>query len=448
MTEPEEAGEFVGGGGFRVAGARALAVLRSAQLDRRFWRPLLWVRAAAALGARRMTVQAGVGFVTFSFDGRALPRTLHADPFALFADGDAPPEARWLAYALVHTLSKGVGVSLSSGRGEGRRAFEFDAAGQAKKARPAPGEDTVVKVDCPVTTTLTGDAAGPWTWFEGRQDAGEARLAAADAAPFAFKTPLGDVTPWEKRKSPEAAVYRDASRRMYVVLGGGRRLGFHHLGVRVGGAPMEDLALPVSVDIDDPGLTLDASLNAVVEDRAYHSCVAAGRDAAVRHGLARLEHHAKSMRLCARLLVERPALRRGWRSGLEASEGLGRKVPWTNLALSALAGQRLPSGDSLRVFRTARFAAFLRASAMSTLRGRAFDARLPLGLALWDAPVLFSPTGLPLSLADLDLDERPCSVWDEADPAPAGVGAMMVWALGSADRAFVERFPTRRARMG
>lgn len=445
---PEEEGELVGSGGFRVAGQRALEVLRSAQLGKTFWRPLLWLRAAAALGAKRMAVTTGVRSVTFSFDGRPLPRALISDPLALFTGDDGTPtEARWLAYALVHTLEPDLTVTLSSGRGRDRKAFRFDSTGHGEPVEPAPGEGTVVQAAWFAVLTATMDKTRPWAWFAPDKASAYPRLEAADAVPFPLKTPLGDVSPWEARKSLEGAVYRDGGRRVQVILGGGRRLAFHHLGVRVGGVPLEDLALPMAVDVDDPGLTLDASLNAPVEDRAYHACVAAGRDAAVRHGSARLERHAKNMSLCAKLLTERPALRDDWRSGSSSKALLSRGVPWATAALNALRGRPL-RGDSLRVYRTARFAAFLRDNAMSALRGKSFDARLPLGLALWDAPVLVSATGAPLSLADLDLDERRCSVWDEAGPAPAGVGAMMVWALGSAERAFVERFPTRRARLG
>ncbi|TBR17382.1 hypothetical protein EPO15_17100 [bacterium] len=441
---PEEEGEHVGGGGFRVAGARALEVLRSAQLGEGFWRPLLWLRVAAALGARRCEVTARQSSLSFVFDGRPLSRTLLNEPLAVFDAARAPAEARWLAYALVHSAVPGAVVTITSGHGSDRRARRFDHQGQGTNLPAAAGADTDVLVDWP-TVAPYGD--GPWNWVLSGKAAAPL-LAGAEAVPFELKTPSGPVTPWEKRKEPEAVVVRDGERRIRIVLGGGRRLGFHHLGVRVGGTPLDDLALPVSIDVDDPGLTLDASLGAVVEDHAYHRCVAAGRDAAVRHGLARLERHAKAMRLCANLLCARPGLRRHWKAALAAPERVDRRLPWVARALGALTGRRVPASDALRVARTAQFTAFLRDAATEHLRGRAFDARLPLGLALWETPLLFSATGRPLSLAELDLDERPAALWEKPAPAPAGIGAMMVWALSSEDAAFAAAFPRRKARMG
>lgn len=448
MTAPEEEGELVGTGGFRVAGARALEILRSTQLTLNFWRPLLWFRVAAALEATKFEVAAGPSSLTFSFDGRPLSKTLLTEPLSLFEGGDGPPEARWLAYALVHSLPKGATVTLTSGRGEHRRAHCFDHQGHGVPTPPAAGQVTVVLVDWPFVATASTRPADPWMWFALNQKNASPLLGGADAVPFALKTPLGEVTAWEKRKETEAAVYRDGARRIRVALGGGRRLGLHQFGVRVGGRTLDDMALPLSLDIDDPGLTLDASLNAVVEDKAYHACIAAGRNAAFRHGVARLEHHTKVMRLTAKLLVSRPELRRQWRAVMAAPERLDRRLPWMARALSALKGRSIPSGDALRVARAAAFTAFLRDAALSTLRGKAFDSRLPLGEALWETPLMFSATGVPLSLAELDLDERECSVWDEADPAPAGVGSMMVWSLCAADKVFAKGFSRRRARMG
>lgn len=443
----EEEGELVGTGGFRVAGARALEVLRSTQLSLNFWRPLLWFRVAAALEAAEAEVSAGPSSLTFSFDGRPLPKALVTDPLSLFEGGEAPPEARWLAFALVHSLAKDVTVTLASGRGDQRRAQRFDHQGHGAPARPDAGGGTVVLIDWPAVVAYQ-PSTGPWAWFAAEKRDAFPMLGGADGVPYRLKTPDGEVVPWEKRKEREAFVSRDGARRIRVVLGGGPRLCLHQFGVRAAGGTLDDMALPLSLDVDDPALTLDASLNAVVEDSAYHACVAAGRNAAFRHGLARLERHTAAMRRCATLLRARPELRRHWRAAVAAPGGFGRRLPWMTRALSALTGRSAPSGDALRVARTAEFTAFLRAAALSRLRGRAFDERLPLGLALWDVPLLFSGAGEPLSLADLDRDEFRFSVWEEADPVPVGLGTMTVWALSPADADFAESFPRRAARLG
>ena len=450
MAEPEEAGELVGTGGFRVAGERALEVLRSAQLDKRFWRPLLWLRLAASLGARRMEITASPTSVTATFDGEPLARALLEQPFTLFgADGERP-EARWLAYALVHTATKGVAVSVTSGLRKERRGYRFDHTGHAVPAKPEGGENTVVTVEWPIViTTLSIPAQGPWLWFIPQNKAGYPRLDSADAVPFGLTTPLGAVVPWEKRKEPEAGLLRGYGRRVRVRMAdGASSLTLHHHGVRVYGMPFADMALPMAVDVDDPNLSLDASLGAPVQGPDLERSVAGGLAAAVKHGLQRLEHQAKTMRLCARLLLEKPPLRRLWGLSLALPERVDRRLPWMLRAANALRGSRKPSADELRVVRTAEFTAYLRAAALKTLLGRKIDARDPLRQALWETPLLFSATGRPLTLADLDLDERPCSVWAHADPAPAGAGAMMVWGLSSSDAAFAKGFPRRKVRMG
>lgn len=447
---PAEEGEFVGSGGFRVAGRRALEVLRSAQLDRRFWRPLLWLRLSAALGARKVSVTTRATGVTFTLDGAPLDRALLEEPFALFGSEGERPEARWLAYALVHTASKGVTVRLSSGRGRERRAYEFDSEGHGVPAEPAAGTDTVVAVSWPlVVPTLEVPAQGPWLWFLPDKKAGYPRLTEADAVPFELETPLGAVTPWERRKDPEAGLLTGYRRRVRVRLAPGpSRLTLHHYGVRVYGTELGDLALAMSIDVDDPNLVLDASLNAPVDGPDMQRSVAGGLAAAERHGLRRLEHHAKTMRLASRLLLSRPSLRKLWGFALLAEERVDRRVPWLIRAFNALSGGRRPSGDALRVVRAGRFTAYLRAAALERLRGRAIDGRDPLRKALWETPLVFSATGRPLSLVDLDLDERPCSLWEKTSPAPAGSGAMMPWGLSSQDVAFVRRFPKRKARVG
>lgn len=446
----EEEGELVGSGGFRVAGRRALEVLRSAQLDRRFWRPLLWLRLAAALGARKVSVEARATGVSFAWDGAPLDSALLEAPFALFGSEGERPAARWLAYALVHTVSEGVTVRLCSGRGRERRAFEFDAAGRGVPAEHAPGSGTVVQVSWPlVVPTLKVPAQGPWLWFQPADKAGYPRLEEADAVPFELTTPLGTVTPWERRKDPEAGLLSGYRRRVRVRLAPGpSRLTLHHYGVRVYGAELGDTALPLSVDVDDPNLVLDGSLNAPVDGPDMQRSVAGGLAAAEKHGLRRLEHHAKTMRLTGGLLLARPSLRRLWGLALLAEERVDRRLPWLIRAVNAFTGGRRPSGDALRVVRAGEFTAYLRAAALGRLRGRAIDARDPLRKALWETPLVFSATGRPLSLVDLDLDERPCSIWEKSSPAPAGAGAMMPWGLSSQDAAFIRRFPKRKARVG
>lgn len=450
MPGAEEEGELVGSGGFRVAGARALEVLRQSQLDKRFWRPLLWLRLAAALGARKVSVVARATGVTFTLDGTTLDRALLEAPFSLFGSEGERPEARWLAYALAHTASEGVTVRLSSGRGRERRAFKFDVAGHGIPAEPATGSATVVAVSWPlVVPTLTVPAQGPWLWFQQENKAAYPRLEEADAVPFELTTPLGTVTPWERRKDPEAGLLTGYRRRVRVRLTPGpSRISLHHYGVRVYGTELGDLALAMSVDVDDPNLVLDASLNAPVGGPDMERSVAGGLAAAEKHGLRRLEHHAKTMRLTSRLLLSRPALRKLWGLSLLAEERVDRRVPWLIRAVNALTGGRRPSGDALRVVRAGEFTAYLRAAALGRLRGRAIDARDPLRKALWETPLVFAATGRPLSLSDLDLDERPCSVWEKSSPAPAGAGAMMPWGLSSQDVAFLRRFPKRKARVG
>ncbi|TPW20953.1 MAG: hypothetical protein FD126_1172 [Elusimicrobia bacterium] len=289
----------------------------------------------------------------------------------------------------------------------------------------------------------------PWQWFIPSNKAGYPRLELADAVPFDLSTPLGEVTAWERRKEPESGVLTAHRRRVRVrMAAGSSSLTLHHHGVRVHGTVLEDLALPMAVDVDDSALILDASLAAPVEGPALERAVAAGRRAAVKHGVTRLEHHTKTMRLCSRLLLARPDLRRLWGLSLLAKERVGRRVPWLIRAQSAFKGRVSLSGDALRVVRAAEFTSYLRIAAMASLQGRAIDARDPLRDALWQTPLVFSATGRPLSLAELDIDERHFTIWEGSRPAPAGAGAMMPWAIAADDGVFVMHFPKRKARVG
>lgn len=447
---PEDEGEFVGSGGFRIAGQRALEVLRSAQLHPAFWRPLLWLRTAAALGAKKVSVETAATGVTFTLHGAPLERALLEQPFALFGSEGERPEARWLAYALVHTVSKHVTVTLSSGAGAQRRAFRFDDSDRGVPAPPAPGTATVVAVAWPlVVVTLRSPAHAPWHWFTAPERHTAPHLGDADAVPFELATPLGAVTPWERRKEPEAGMLKGYGRRVRVRLAEGpSRVTLHHWGVKVHEADMPDPALPLTVDVDDPHLSLDASLNAPVQGPELERSVAGGLAAAERHGRLRLEHHKTTMRLTGRLLLGRPELRRLWGLSLFAGRRAEGRVPLLLRAVGVLRGGRRPSGDTLRVVRAAEFTSYLRAAALKSLRGRNIDARDALRQALWEVPLVFSATGRPLSLADLDLDERPCSLWEKSSPAPAGVGSLMPWALSYQDAWFVKRFPKRPTRVG
>ncbi|MDE2292540.1 MAG: hypothetical protein KGL53_10700, partial [Elusimicrobia bacterium] len=311
----KDGAELVGSGGLRVDPARAFAVLRGSQLPHGFWRPLLWLRLAAAAGAREVRLRKADYRLLLEFDGEPLAHELLKEPFGVLAAGTDSPAARWLAWALVHTLRDRLTVTVSSGRGEGRRAWTYAEGGAAEPAEPAAGELTVVDVGWRLRTQLLSDSGGaPWFWFarDSRPRAG-GRRELCDGVPYRLSLPEWDVLPWELRREPETRVRRDGARRVRTALTEEPpRLRLWHWGVLVHEEPLEGGDLPVRVDLDDPALTLDASLAAPVRDAAFEAARADGRRLAGEFLGERLERHARSMERVGRLLGAHPWLRLAW----------------------------------------------------------------------------------------------------------------------------------------
>lgn len=435
--------ELVGTGGFTVDPHRALAVLRERQLPDGFWRPLLWFRLASACRASRFTAEKAAFALRLAFDGDALPGTALAAPLGLLAAGGAEPRAACLGWALVHTLGEDRAVTVSSGAGADRRAFSFAADGTARAVPAAGGADTVVDIAWTPSEAISLGRHQPSEWF-GWAWSKDPSLEAADAVPFRLTTPLGVVEPWETRGS-DASLSASDGRRLRVSLSDGAGgLSLHHLGVRVHGEPLDDLALPVIAAVDDPALSLTASLDSPVRDDAYWKALAAGRQAAMRDLLGRLEAHAAAMRACGPLVLTSRPMRQAWARAASWPQP-EPSASWIDGLLGLVPGRGGPAQAALA--RAASFTAYLRRAAMQTLRGPKIDSLDPLKTALWKTPAAFSATGRPLTLLEVDPPERRAPVWSESGPAPAGTAADAVWGFSAGELAFASEFPVRRAKV-
>lgn len=420
-----EDGKLVGRGGFRVDRRRALEVLRARQLPEGYWVPRLWLRLAAACGARRVRMSGLLpAGARIEFDGDPLSCRLLQDPFGRLAAGEGSAKEQWLGWALLHSLPPGAEVRIASGLGTARAATRYKGDGEGRREAPDDGDQTVVDV-------RSGAAAD---WFSKIRPA-DAALASADAVPFRLETPLGSLVPWERRREAGALRLAEMGRRLRARMGASPSLRLFHWGVAAHAEELTDFPLPVEAGVDDPALTLDASLDSALEDDAFARAVAAGRRAAERFALAWLKRHGRSMRLAGELVAGSAA----------------RQALWSRPAMRRLT--RLlhpaspPSGDDLRVVRAAQDCALLRRAAMTGLRSPRIDSNDTVRAALWRAPLLFAYGGRPLALLDLGLDGCGPEAWERSGPPP-GTPGPRVWELARSDAEFLRDFPKRPCRLG
>lgn len=126
LPEAEE-GVLVGRGGFKVDRARALELLahyRSPEAG-----PAMFLaRAAAAAGAKRLTVAWRGPELAVDFDGEPFTQAELADPYGAFFEEGSRPPAKFLAQALLHAFRPGL-AGLSVVSGVPGAAFELKTSG-------------------------------------------------------------------------------------------------------------------------------------------------------------------------------------------------------------------------------------------------------------------------------------------------------------------------------
>ncbi|TBR21202.1 hypothetical protein EPO15_10840 [bacterium] len=416
--EEPDLGTFVGAGGFGVDSRRAVKVLRARQLGQASEAaPLLWVRVAVLSGASRAVLHWEPGRFEARFDGAPLPPLILARPYdAHLGAMDGTPLMRQFGLALLHLARPDVAVEVVSGPADARRAIYLEGPGAAPPAATEDGlDETVVRAYwSPAAQVPRGHPEG---WDLG------ALLGRLDSAPMPVtvihRGKVSVVVPWAKRFGREG----------WVGEVGGLRCGLRLLprdweasvlqlcvdGVGVAAESPRGAPLAAEGWVDSPHLTLNASLDRVVQGSARDHARSALQDALQAALLAGLERHARRMTLTGAALRRDPALARFW--GAAAEEGT-QVCASVRERLEAASGRfRGPSGDRVLVEDTAVWTAAWRAAAKKR-EGKPTPAEFrPVYRALAATPLFFDSDARPVLLRD----KHRASALSRADAAYLGL---------------------------
>ena len=435
----EEEGVFVGQGAFGIDPSRALRVLRERQIDPSVSRMALWVRAAVMRKAARIEFVWDTAELTIRFDGKPFSTEELADPFSGLLEEGGSGETRWLALALLHTALPEVRVRVESGPPGARRAVLQDEEGIRPTKPSTRHADTAVAVSWPFFLSTAGlDHPSRWA---------PRGLTLEELA----SCPLRIRTMWKgEKRSPWSFIPMKSNTRRHNAAR--LRLGKTELllcvseglpgiclrvapaGVSLGWTATLPSPLSLSVWVDDPGLSLDASLRGPAKDEEFQRVLAAVQEAAGRFVLDVLARHRRSMKLAGGLLASSPALARRWakQMGGEGSRGLSLSVGWVNAW-----GPFFPrlSGDAKRVDECVRMTKLLREAALVSLTDRG------AGRFLLNEPLFFDDQGRPLTLEDVLPMKQICF---GGGSAPASVHQPgRVWELSQTDPVFLHIIRSR-----
>ncbi|HNW43146.1 MAG TPA: hypothetical protein PKI19_01485 [Elusimicrobiales bacterium] len=421
MNSPEE-GELVESGTFRVDTRRMLEVLSRYQLQSPYLFLRAWTRCAVASGASEVRLKlaagaAGAGF-EFAFDGRLFTNEELSDVYApLLAGGQG--RGRHLAAGLLAILKTDPGlVSISSGQEAVTVAGTPEAA-----AAPAAGNRTVLRVLW---------AKEPAELPLGRIFRYPLESAAALACcPIAVHAPGGDSKPFKEIKPPAGALsFEEGRRRGFIApaFGDGSAPVADQVppansetGIHVLGGFAETFALrmplaPVSADINDDDLALDASFSKCVRDERFVAALAFLDKQAETLIFHEIREQKRDLDIVGSL-VKNPGHLRLWRARMEyLKDWETASVPgWRDYLSGFLLGlvSAAFTGTSVakylpepkdpetfsRISRTGPRTWWLQDACRRTLKGRSAAPGEPVLHALWRAPVLLSTKGAALSLS-------------------------------------------------
>lgn len=411
----EEAGVLVETGGFSVDSRRAVDVLLTRQLGAvAETAPLIWVRLAVLSGATRATLVWDSGRFEARFDGNPLPRELMARPYDAYLGTQKGSEAaRQFGLGLLHMARPGVGVDISSGPYGDRYAVSMFGPGADPPVESAEERsDTVVGA---VWGALPQVPPGhPQGWFL----PGLVHHLGATPIPLTLshKGAVEVVVPWRARYGRQGwSGTADGLRcgvRVIPDPGCEPTAHFACQGVGVDVEPPWSLPLGVEAWVEHPGLTLSASLSALVRDEAFEAARRAMESAVGTAFDAALARHRGRMRLAAAALRRDGNLQRRWTKACSA--GFAEAYTPVRERARATAGFfAAPSGDAALVSDVALWNSAWREAFLSAAREKRRDpAAAALEAKLRKLPLLFDRGFHPLSLDD---EHRPGSFLDRAD---------------------------------
>lgn len=440
MTPPEaggEDGELVGSGSFRVDRQKALEKLVGFR-RRDVGGVMLFARCAAAAGARRLSIDEGPRSIDLRFDGTPYPRAELVDPYAaLFGEeGAGDARTRWLALAFVHAWRPSLArLSMRSGPPGDRSRLEAAEFGAERVERDDSSEtDTFVRLELsreddahwrhPIPPEMIHCRPRSHLW--GKMEVVVRRGGAAVSTVAPGPQGPGELIFEEEGVfghlsiPPDGAGYSTLDAYLYGVYAG--RLGW------------EDARAPVVGKVDDPGLALDASLAAIVQNTRRERLEALVRrktDALISKVAA---EQGSRMGETAKLLRNDPALRRLWSRRLAGPEVEAEQSGGLAARIRALF-VRNDGARSSKILHDACATAWLReiASEFSVRRPEAADMRL--AAAVDAAPIAFDDEWRPVGYAELRAArrERRLTLMPAPDKRPAP-GTLGVWNDGAPAR--------------
>lgn len=408
MTDKEQEGELVETGTFRVDAARMKEVLSRYQLKRAEQFAAAWLRCSTACSARELRLSlaegpAGAGF-ELSFDGQPLAAADLEDLYSgLFAGGNTA--GRFLAaglLALQRTAPSSITVS------SGGRAAELTPAGQRRASPPADGGLTSLRV-------LWGHGA-PGLPFPAVRDE---FLRCLDLCPASFTCSGDTVSGYGRQEAGRSGIYfsiggrRGAVRRLdrEIVTPDGQhpeqdsQVSLHVLGVKVEALAWRLPPVAVALDVNDDALDLDVTMAACVKNEKLDAV----RLFAVElvQDLLRAETGRQRAALAdlGAALGDRRTLRL-WRARMKSEEAwTAATTDWKDAWLPEFFRQFFEAAPVSPIVERLYDEGFrywwLQDACRRVLKGRETAPQTPWHRALWEAPVMLSCAGKPLSLADL-----------------------------------------------
>ncbi len=269
-SDPQDDGVFVGSGGFTVDRRRAVRKLRSFQLPTTFGASLLFVRAAIAAKATRIRLQQQDHWGEIRFDGESFPYSFLQDPYSpIFGDAESDAKERFLAYGLIHSLEyKPSAVTLRTGLDENRYRLVVtpeDASSAHEDLQKIDGEgevETSIQLEWPNS---------------GRKNSRKSHLTKSsirvNCAMSTATIALGDTLVHDPEEDfPEGNMFHWEGATIVVdepPVGNSGYLELFHHGVRVDQMEIEHQEKGFRAWVDDPGFSLNASLNRVVSDQRF-----------------------------------------------------------------------------------------------------------------------------------------------------------------------------------
>lgn len=434
-----EDGELVESGAFRVDRAKALEKLVGFR-RRDVGCVMLFARCAAAAGAKRLEIEEGTGRIVLRFDGAPFSRRELVDPYAaLFGEEEGASDARtrWLALAFVHAWRPSLkSVSLASGAGAERVLLEGASFGEEKVAKdPSSEKRTVVTLELarsddahwrhPIPAELI--ATRPRSHLWGRLEVSVLKGGRVVSSVRAGEPGPGETTFEEEGVYGHLSIPPDGSE--YSVVDA-----YLH-GVYAGRVDWRDARAPVVGKVEDPGLQLDASLAAIVQNERRERLEALVRRKTDGLVAKVAKEMGERLPLTARLLRSDSGLRRLWVGRLRGPEAELRAEGGFLGRLGSLFSSQSRRDNEARVFQDACAASWLREIAAESSARRPSPADGALWAAVDAAPLVFDAEWRPVGYGELRAAarERRLSLVEEAGRRGAP-GTLAVWNDGAPDK--------------